>query len=90
MDNKTFEKAQNLILYINEIKKAQKTIGKLQYLNHEPVKISLCDGFSTFNNENTYSSFVITDKKTRDEIVEAVRKVVEERLKKLEDQFQTL
>ena len=90
MDIKTYEKAQDLILSINEIKKAQKTIGKLQYLNHEPVKISLCDGFSTFNNENTYSSFVITDKKTRDEIVEAVRKVVEQRLKKLEDQFQTL
>lgn len=90
MDNKTFEKAQDLILSINETKKAQKTIGKLQYLNHEPVKISLCDGFSTFNNDYTYSSFVITNKKTRDEIVEAVRKVVEERLKKLEDQFQTL
>ena len=90
MDIKTFEKAQYVKCAIEELEKAKKTIGKLQYLNHEPVKISLCDGFSTFNNENTYSSFVITDMKTRDEIVEAVRKVVEERLKKLEDQFQTL
>lgn len=90
MDIKTFEKAQYVKCAIEELEKAKKTIAKLQYINHEPVKISLANGFSSFHSETTYESFVITDKYTRDEIVEAVRKVVEERHKKLKDQFQTL